>query len=116
MKVEIYSEVYSNNVISYYFYRSDIFYLTDRLLHADLSKEAIIMKLYTKTICPKCLWVKAEIERAGLQAEIINIDKDADALALLQQKGYMSVPVLEVDGSWYHDQKEMVQAVQLMHA
>lgn len=74
------------------------------------------MKLYTKTICPKCLWVKAEIERAGLQAEIINIEKDAQAYALLKGKGYMSVPVLEVAGVWYHDQKDMVQAVQLMHA
>ena len=37
------------------------------------------MKLYTKTICPKCLLVKSELQRAGLEADIINIDEDEQA-------------------------------------
>ena len=37
------------------------------------------MKLYTKTICPKCLWVKSELQRAGLEVEIINIEQNEQA-------------------------------------
>ena len=42
-------------------------------------KRGIYMKPYSKTICPKCLEVKSELLRSGLEAEIANIDYDAAA-------------------------------------
>ena len=46
------------------------------------------MKLYTKTICPKCLWVKSELSQVGLEAELINIDHDQQAM-------------LKITASWF---------------
>ncbi|UZN00624.1 glutaredoxin [Lysinibacillus sp. MHQ-1] len=46
------------------------------------------MKLYTKTICPKCLWVKSELQRAGLEAEIVNIDHDEQAKQTIIDAGF----------------------------
>ena len=59
------------------------------------------MKLYTKTICPKCLWVKSELEAANLQVEVINIDQDEHAKQTVVDAGFMAVPVLEVNGEWF---------------
>jgi len=46
------------------------------------------MKLYTKTICPKCLWVKSELQRVGIEAEIVNIDHDEKAKQTIIDAGF----------------------------
>ena len=58
------------------------------------------MKLYTKTICPKCLWVKSELETANLPVEIINIDHDENAKQAIVNAGFQTVPILEINGEW----------------
>jgi len=58
------------------------------------------MKLYTKSVCPKCLWIKSEAQRAGKQVEIVNIDQDEAARERLIQAGIMTVPVLEYGGEF----------------
>lgn len=72
------------------------------------------MKLYTKTICPKCLWVKSELQRAGLKADIINIDQDEQAKQTLIAAGFFTVPVLEFEGKYFGDVKEMVSQIELI--
>lgn len=54
------------------------------------------MILYTKTVCPKCMLVKSELNVAGLEGkyEIINIDKDEQAKEKIINAGFMSVPIL----------------------
>ena len=56
------------------------------------------MKLYTKTVCPRCLLIKSEVQRSGKGVEIINIDHDETARERLLSAGIMTVPVLETDG------------------
>ena len=65
------------------------------------------MKLYTKTVCPKCLWAKDSIKRNNLNVEEINIDIDEEAKQLLMSKGFMSLPVLMVDGEFYANNEVM---------
>lgn len=72
------------------------------------------MKLYTKTICPKCLWVKSELQNAGLEADIINIDHDEQAKQKIIDAGFLSVPVLEVDGKLIGDVKEVISQIELI--
>lgn len=55
------------------------------------------LKLYTRTVCPKCFGVKAAIEENNLNVEFINIDHDAAALQKIQNNNISSVPVLEVN-------------------
>ena len=72
------------------------------------------MKLYTKTICPKCLWVKSELERAGLDAEIVNIDHDEQAKQTIMDAGFLSVPVLAYNGTFIGDVQEIVSQIELI--
>lgn len=58
------------------------------------------MKLYTKNICPKCMLIKTVLNGAGLEFETVNIDEDEKAKELVVSKGFMSVPILEVDGEF----------------
>lgn len=50
-----------------------------------------MIKLYT-TACPKCEVLKSKLDAKGIQHETI---KGAKAI---QELGYMSAPLLEVDG------------------
>ncbi|MCD8502517.1 MAG: glutaredoxin [Bacillaceae bacterium] len=72
------------------------------------------MKLYTKTICPKCLWVKSELQRAGLEADIINIDQDEQARQTIIDAGFLSVPIIEFEGKLIGDVKEIVSKIELI--
>jgi glutaredoxin len=69
----------------------------------------MMMKLYTKTVCPKCMLIKSELNVAGLegQFETINIDQDNSAKEKIVNAGFMSVPILEVGGKLIHDFAEM---------
>ncbi len=77
-------------------------------------KRGISMKLYTKTICPKCLWVKSELQRAGLEAEIVNIDHDEQAKQTIIDAGFLSVPVLEMNETFIGDVQEIVSQIELI--
>nr|WP_106783264.1 glutaredoxin [Lysinibacillus timonensis] len=72
------------------------------------------MKLYTKTICPKCMWVKSELQRAGLDVEMINIDHNEEAKEQILSAGFLSVPVLEYNGEFIGDVKEIVSKIELV--
>lgn len=72
------------------------------------------MKLYTKTICPKCLWVKSELQRAGLEAEIVNIDHNEQAKQTIIEAGFLSVPVLEYKETFIGDVKEIVSQIEMI--
>ncbi|TBL77400.1 glutaredoxin family protein [Paenibacillus thalictri] len=70
------------------------------------------MKLYTKTVCPKCMWIKSEIARSGVEVEIVNIDHDEAARERLLEAGVMSLPVMEADGEFIFDTNEMVKLME----
>lgn len=67
------------------------------------------MKLYTKTVCPKCLWVKSELERAGKAVAVINIDRDEAARERLVEAGLMSLPVLEIEGEFLPGAEDILE-------
>lgn len=72
------------------------------------------MKLYTKTICPKCFWVKSELQRAGLEVDVINIEQNEHAKKTILNAGFLSVPVLELEGQFIGDVKEIVSQIELL--
>lgn len=61
------------------------------------------MKLYTKTVCPKCIGVKSKIEEEEATVELINIDHDEVAKQKLIDQNILTVPVLEVNGQLITD-------------
>lgn len=70
------------------------------------------MIIYTKTICPKCMYVKSEIERLGLQVEIKNVDEDAEAKQLVLDKGFMAAPILQIGEEWFSDVSEIISQLE----
>ncbi|RHW35001.1 glutaredoxin [Lysinibacillus yapensis] len=72
------------------------------------------MKLYTKTICPKCMWVKSELQRAGLQVDVVNIEHDEQAKQKVLDAGFLSVPVFEFEGQLIGDVNEIISKIELV--
>lgn len=60
------------------------------------------------------MWVKAELQNAGLEAEVINIDHNEQAKQRILNAGFLSVPVLEHNGELIGDLKEIVSKIELV--
>jgi len=67
------------------------------------------MILYTKTVCPKCMLIKSTLDATGLECDVVNIDENEEAKDLIVSKGFMSVPIIEVDGE-FHGEIHQIQA------
>jgi len=65
--------------------------------------------LYTKTVCPRCMWIKSEAQRSGKEVKIVNIDHDEAARERLISAGIRSVPVLEADGEFWNKPEDMME-------
>lgn len=65
------------------------------------------MKLYTRTVCPKCMLIKTMLDSAKVEYEVTNIDFDLEAEAELKKEGIMGLPVALVDGKYYADIKSI---------
>lgn len=74
------------------------------------------MKLYTKTICPKCLWVKAELKQKNIDVTEINIEHDDEACAFLQSEGVLAVPALQVGDTLYTTTADIFAQIGVMTA
>lgn len=55
------------------------------------------MILYTKNACPKCIFIKNELNRNEIQYEMINIDEVKEAKEKLIDAGFMGMPIIELD-------------------
>lgn len=60
-----------------------------------------MLTVYSKTVCPKCMLLKSELKRKGIEFEEVNIDHDEQAYSELKDKGFMSLPVATHDGNYY---------------
>lgn len=69
------------------------------------------MKLYTKTVCPKCMLIKNVLDAAGVEYEAINTDTDAEAKQEVIDQGFMSVPILLVNGEYLSGMPEIQKAI-----
>jgi len=69
------------------------------------------MKLFTKTVCPKCMLVKTMMDAKGIEYETVNIDNDEQHRQEIIDKGFMSVPILFHEGQYYTDVKDITRIV-----
>jgi glutaredoxin len=60
-----------------------------------------MLKLYTKTVCPKCVVAKAMLNGNDIEFEAINVDQDEEAKNKLKDLGFMSVPIAELNDKYY---------------
>jgi glutaredoxin len=72
------------------------------------------MIVYSKTICPKCLWIKSELEQKELEYQEINIDKNTEARQKIIEAGILSVPVVEINGELISDMPKIMAQIAAM--
>lgn len=69
------------------------------------------MKLYTKTVCPKCMFVKNQLDQKNVEYEVVNIDTETKAADVLRDSNIMAVPVLELDGKLLNKMEDINEAI-----
>ena len=62
-----------------------------------------MIKLYTRTVCPKCMLVKTLLDGAEVPYATVNLDFDEKAESELKEKGFMGLPIALDDGEYYAD-------------
>lgn len=66
-----------------------------------------MIKLYTSTTCPKCVFIKGRLNSTGVEHEVVNIDEVPEARTMLQEKGLLKLPIMNYDGALILDPAEM---------
>lgn len=70
-----------------------------------------MVKIYTKTVCPKCIVAKGLFEGNEVEYEPVNIDHDAESKQKLIDLGFMGVPIVEHNGKFYKDMGEFQRLI-----
>lgn len=51
--------------------------------------------LYSKPACTQCKFTQRELDKTGIEYEIIDLSQDPQALEYVQQLGYLQAPVVQ---------------------
>ena len=57
--------------------------------------------VYSKPNCHSCEFAKKYLNDKGVKFKEINVFKDAEALAMLRDKGFSQMPVVDVNGEFH---------------
>lgn len=60
-----------------------------------------MIKVYSKPNCVRCEMAKRYLEDKGIEFEEINVFEDKEALAMLRDKGFSQMPVVDVNGEFH---------------
>ena len=60
-----------------------------------------MIKVYSKPNCIKCEMVKRYLIDKGVKFNEIDVFEDAEALAMLRDKGFSQMPVVDVNGEFH---------------
>jgi glutaredoxin-like protein NrdH len=71
------------------------------------------ISLYTTPNCPQCRITKKMLDDAGVQYELVDLSKDAGAMEMVKELGYVAAPVVITEtkhwSGFRHDQ--IIQAI-----
>lgn len=67
-----------------------------------------MIKLYTKTICPKCKLIKMDIANLPVNVEIINVEHNEEGMAAVKEQGYSTMPVMTDGKKWVISREDML--------
>ena len=60
-----------------------------------------MITVYSKPNCMACNFSKKYLEDRGVEFEEIDVFKNAEALAMLRDKGFSQMPVVSIDGEFH---------------
>jgi glutaredoxin len=71
-----------------------------------------VIKLYSKTVCPKCIVAKAILDDSGVEYEVFNLDQDEEAKQKLKDLGFMAAPIIEYNGNFHTNTNQLQELLQ----
>ena len=60
-----------------------------------------MIKVYSKPNCVRCEMAKRYLQDKGVKFEEIDVFQDAEALAMLRDKGFSQMPVVDINGEFH---------------
>ena len=60
-----------------------------------------MITIYSKPNCMQCNFAKKYLQDKDVKFEEINVFEDAEALAMLRDKGFSQMPVVDVNGEFH---------------
>lgn len=60
-----------------------------------------MITVYSKPSCMQCEFSKKYLNDKGVEFKEINVLEDAEALAMLRDKGFSQMPVVDVNGEFH---------------
>lgn len=70
-----------------------------------------MVKVYTRTVCPKCVVAKAVLEENGVEFKTINLEEDEESATLLREKGFMAAPIIEHNDQFFTNVHEFLDSL-----
>ena len=61
----------------------------------------MMITIFSKPNCVRCEMAKRYLNDKGVKFEEIDVFKDAEALAMLRDKGFSQMPVVDVNGEFH---------------
>lgn len=60
-----------------------------------------MITIYSKPNCMQCEMAKRYLNDKGVKSKEINVFEDGKALAMLRDKGFSEMPVVDIDGEFH---------------
>lgn len=60
-----------------------------------------MVTVYTTPSCTQCKMTKRELDKLGVSYTEVNLQEDAEALALIKEKGFLAAPVVNAGEDWW---------------
>ena len=60
-----------------------------------------MITIYSKPNCMQCSFAKKYLDDKGVKFKEIDVFKDEEALAMLRDKGFSQMPVVDVNGEFH---------------
>ena len=61
----------------------------------------MMITIFSKPNCMSCNFAKKYLDDKGVKYEEIDVINDKEALAMLRDKGYAQLPVVDIDGEFH---------------
>ena len=81
----------------------------------EATREKTAIRLYTGDYCPFCRRVKNELERLGLDYEMVDADADGRD-AVIRLSGQRAIPILTIDDEVLVDSSNIVRELRNRYA
>jgi len=68
-----------------------------------------MIKIYSTSMCGYCQQAKALLDDAGIKYTEIDVHQDAEAMALMREMEFTTVPQILIDDVWIGGYTELVE-------